>query len=201
MFCFLKWFPVNGRAKYLAVFQQNVARGRRFYFMDFCCRKRMFQFKVCLSCTKFSNVTCLVYNLNQVLPAEPNFVVLQTPEGNAPIFFLFMLQNFWITNALGPDGDVHFFLRTRARERWSWSQKGQTSSNWTIRDYHSGFSNSDLVHCTTFIQHRVQNILSTTTVWTWQAITTSVWVHYCHPQYPWVIPQQKQAMSRVDWSL
>lgn len=135
MFCFLKWFPVDGRAKYLAVFQQNVARGGRFYFMDFYCRKRMFQFKVCLSCTKFSNVTCLVYNLNQVLPAEPNFVVLQTPEGNALIFFLFMLQNFWITNALGPDGDVHFFLRARARERWSWSQKGQTSSNWTIRDY------------------------------------------------------------------
>lgn len=59
----------------------------RMYFMDFYCRKRMFQFKVCLSCTKFSNVTCLVYNLNQVLPAEPNFVVLQTPEGNALIFF------------------------------------------------------------------------------------------------------------------
>lgn len=73
----------------LPVFQQNVARGRRFYFMDFYCRKRMFQFKVCLSCTKFSNVTCLVYNLNQVLPAEPNFVMLQTPEGNALIFFVY----------------------------------------------------------------------------------------------------------------
>lgn len=73
----------------LQFFNRMLLGVEEFYFMDFYCRKRMFQFKVWLSCTKFSNVTCLVYNLNQVLPAEPNFVVLQTPEGNALIFFVY----------------------------------------------------------------------------------------------------------------